>query len=365
MVNRHVPHHHLAKLPSFLLSPRRSSVPKKKVILDTDAGVDDAVAIIVALHLAQKHGHEIVAISTVSGNVGVDKVVKNVAQILNVCQRTDIPIVRGCSKPLVGPTNDASHYHGSDGLGNANLPDPMNQIHILEGPAAMHLTRLAKEHVGELTLIALGPLTNVAVAIALDEDFCSNLKELFWMGGCLAGPGNITATAEFNAYADPEALQVCLRQHCQMTWASWELCLQNVISWEEWDTITASSCDAPVAQFIHHVTNIFRERRQVQLETGWNSGEIICDPIAIVTALGEVEYSTIHQNVSVVTNSGVMRGTTIGDMRINELLNSRPPGAEESVVKYILPERYDNYTEILKEAITRFGLNTTEVLMSS
>ena len=352
-------YHHLSKLPSFLLSPRQSPVPKKKIIIDTDAGVDDAVAIIVALHLAQKHGHEIVAISTVAGNVAVDKVVTNVGHILKVCQRTDIPIVRGCSKPLVGPTNNASHYHGSDGLGDANLPNPMDHIHVLEGPAAMHLTRLAKEHVGELTLIALGPLTNIAVAIALDDEFCSNLKELVWMGGCLSGPGNITATAEFNAFADPEALQVCLRQPCHMTWASWELCLQNVILWEDWDTITASSHDTPVAQFIQHVTNIFRARQQEQILSGLNTGEIICDPIAIVTALGEVEYSTIHQNVSVVTDSGVMRGTTIGDMRINELVKSHPPGAVGSVVKYILPERYHNYTELLKEAITNFGKDTT------
>ena len=255
------------------------------------------------------------------------------------------------------PIEDAAFYHGTDGLGDANLPDKMDQVNVLEGPAAMHLVRLAKEHAGELTVIALGPLTNLAVAIALDDDFADNVKEFVWMGACLAGPGNVTPTAEFNAYADPDALQVCLR-HCTMTWASWELCKENVIHFDEWDAITGSS-ENPVAKFLHTVTELFRKRREDQSNVNLNIGEVICDPIAIVTAFGEVQFSTINQNVSVATDSGPMRGTTTGDMRIFELVKAHPTLREQHIVKYIVPERYENYANLLKEAITSFGSDAT------
>jgi len=348
------PLHRLTKIPSFHISSIRHSTPPKKVIIDTDAGVDDAIALILSLHLAQKYGHVVVAISTVAGNVGVHQVVCNVAKILDVCQRTDIPILCGCSKPLVCPQVDAAFYHGKDGLGDAGLPDKLDQVTVLKGPAAMHLTTMAKEHDGELTVIALGPLTNFAVAIALDDAFASRIKEFFWMGGCLMGPGNITATAEFNAYADPDALQVCLR-HLKMVWASWELCMENMIPYDEWDSIT-TSMETPVSQFVTKMTESFRNRRYEQS----GIGEIICDPITIVAAFREVEYTTIDQVVSVARDGGPMRGTTTGDMRINELVKAFPRGSEQNIVKYIVPERYDTYVDLLKEAINSFGCSNTD-----
>ena len=173
-------------------------------------------------------------------------------------------------------------------------------------------------------MIALGPLTNLAVAIALDDDVAATVKEFFWMGACLAGAENIAPAAEYNAYADPDALQVCLR-HCTIPRASWEL--DNVIPFNELGAITGSR-EIPVAQFLKKVTEMFRTRREDQANVDLDIGEVICDPIAIATTFGEVEYSAINENDSVATDNLPTRGTTTDDMRIFELDKAHPRGSE-------------------------------------
>ncbi|MCS7352487.1 MAG: nucleoside hydrolase, partial [Anaerolineae bacterium] len=138
---------------------------KKRLVIDTDAGIDDAIAIWMAL---ADPAVELVAITAVSGNVPVDQVVRNIGIVLDLAGAGPIPFFRGASQPLVGPPVHAMDIHGQDGLGNAGFPP--SSRHPEPGPAPWALVELARRFPGELFLVALGPLTNVALALAIEPD---------------------------------------------------------------------------------------------------------------------------------------------------------------------------------------------------
>lgn len=206
-----------------------------RLIIDTDAGVDDAQAIMMALAHPETR---VEAITTVTGNVHVDQVAKNVPKILDVCS-ADIPFFIGADRPLVARHVDAAHVHGDDGLGNTNLPESSRK------PAPEHavnaLIRLINENPDEYTLIALGPLTNLALAVRLDPSLPQKLKRLVIMGGTIGAHGNATTVAEYNFFADPESVQVVLDTFGESApfpeLISWETTLAHCMDWDwytEW-----------------------------------------------------------------------------------------------------------------------------------
>jgi purine nucleosidase len=190
----------------------------ERLIIDTDPGVDDAHAILMALAHPDAR---VEALTTVVGNVGVDRTTANAAIILDAAQ-ADVPIYRGCATPLVTlGSGDAAHVHGVDGLGDAGFaPSPRR-------PEAEHaanaLVRLASAAPGELTLVAIGPLTNLAVALKLDPALPEKFKKLVVMGGAIFSRGNTeNLSAEFNVYHDPEAAHIVLGAWPRVTLVSWE-----------------------------------------------------------------------------------------------------------------------------------------------
>ncbi|MCF7928058.1 MAG: nucleoside hydrolase [Spirochaetales bacterium] len=187
----------------------------KPLLIDTDCGVDDAVAIMMAL--ASKEV-ELKAVTTLSGNVGVQQVSDNVLRLLSYFDRPDIPVYRGAERALLGEERRAAGVHGENGLGGVELPAPIFELKGLSAPQALAETALA--HPG-LAVLALGPLTNLAMALNLYPEAKNAIGQVVTMGGSV-GPGNVTGFAEFNYYADPEAAQFVFDSGVPLTVVPWD-----------------------------------------------------------------------------------------------------------------------------------------------
>jgi len=196
-----------------------------RLIIDTDPGVDDAHAILMALAHPDA---SVEAITVVGGNVGLEHTGPNALKILDVAG-ADVPVYRGAASSLVIPGENAASVHGADGLGDAGLPASQRTFEAEH--AANALVRLANAEPGELSLIAIGPLTNLALAVRLDPDLPRKFKKLVVMGGAIHSRGNTsTASAEFNIFADPEAAHVVFSTWPRLTLVSWETTLAHGFS---------------------------------------------------------------------------------------------------------------------------------------
>ncbi|MGH2509486.1 MAG: nucleoside hydrolase [Ktedonobacteraceae bacterium] len=176
-----------------------------RFILDTDPGIDDALALFLALASPEVH---LEAITTVSGNVSVEHTTRNALALLELAGRTEIPVARGCAGPLLSVAVEAADVHGENGLGGVILPAPQKQ------PVPQHAIEVIIEKVmaapGEITLVAVGPLTNLALALRREPRLAQAVREVVIMGGALRVPGNVTPNAEFNIFVDPQAAYVVL-----------------------------------------------------------------------------------------------------------------------------------------------------------
>jgi purine nucleosidase len=176
------------------------------VIIDTDTAQDDCIAILLGL---LDPAADLRAITMVAGNVGFDQQVANAHLALNVAGRLgSVPIFHGCRQPLLRPWDSAEDVHG-DGSGGLSMD--ANGLQDEDEHAVNALLRITAERPGEVSIVAIGPLTNIAAAVALDRSFPARVKSLYVMGGSNNGRGNITASAEFNFYVDPEAAQIVLQ----------------------------------------------------------------------------------------------------------------------------------------------------------
>lgn len=202
------------------------SIPK--VIIDTDAGTDDALAIFMALAAHKRKEIEVIAITTVQGNTGLHNANNNVLRTLQTANLLDqIPVYSGATKALVHPWKfDVDPFHGFDGFGDANLPNaPPPVSHLQEEHAVLALLNLTKKHSNKVVLTALGPVTNLALAIRLDPSFLSRLADIYIMGGNTTGEGNITISGEFNITCDPEAARVVFEEvQKPIHLTPWEIC---------------------------------------------------------------------------------------------------------------------------------------------
>ncbi len=194
---------------------------KKKIFIDTDAGTDDAVAIVMAL---ESPHFEVVGISCVGGNASVDQVAQNV---LYLCDKLDqeIPVYVGADKPLTRPLKSSDFIHGSDGFGDIGIDNHgrlASSINAVEG-----LRRAIMTHPHELTVVTLGPLTNVAMALQQYPELAALTSELHIMGGNYQMPGNITPVSEYNFWADPEAADQCILAEIPKTIVGWDITLRH------------------------------------------------------------------------------------------------------------------------------------------
>jgi len=192
----------------------------RKVLIDCDPGIDDALALVFA------HGHpglELQGITTVAGNVGLDLTTQNALRVHDYLSLPDVPVVAGSARPLLRPPLDARQVHGDSGLGAARLPDPSSAP--AGGHAVDFLAGVIGAAPGEITLIATGPLTNIALAVRHEPRLVDQVRDFVIMGGS-AGRGNVTPAAEFNIAADPEAAAVVFDAGWNVTMVGLDVTLQ-------------------------------------------------------------------------------------------------------------------------------------------
>src|SRR5215216_5035360 len=219
------------------------------LVLDVDTGTDDALALAYAV---ASPGIELVAVTTVAGNVDVTKTTANTLSVLDWLGAGDVPVHRGASRPLVRPHQDASYFHDEGGLGGAQLPTSTRSVGADRGPAA--LIRLARQRPGELTLVALGPLTNLAIALNVEPRLPELLKALVIMGGAYTVPGNTTPEAEFNILVDPEAAdQVFTAPFSNITAVGLDVTEQVALTRDDWDAVNTGSSLPPSASLLREV----------------------------------------------------------------------------------------------------------------
>ncbi|KAE9412571.1 hypothetical protein Angca_007899, partial [Angiostrongylus cantonensis] len=186
----------------------------RKIIIDTDPGQDDAVAILLALSSPEEI--DLLAVTTVAGNVPLWRTTENALKVLELGGGTGVPVYSGCARPMRRQPVTAEHVHGETGLNGVELPAPKRS------PEPTHavdylVDTLRKHDPGEITLCVLGPITNIAMALIKAPDIAAKIGEIVWMAGAYFEVGNITPTAEFNVYVDPEAADVVLKSGVKLT----------------------------------------------------------------------------------------------------------------------------------------------------
>lgn len=308
------------------------------LLIDTDAGVDDALAIMLALSTPCK----VLAITCVSGNVALPCVYSNVLRLLNHCGRLEVPVYQGCWRPLVTAPINAVSFHGPDGLGGVadRFPLPGDEAFQRRTEhASQALVTLARKHAGAATLVSLGPLTNLAVAGRLDPDFFSNLKQLVIMGGTCDGIGNVTASGEFNFVCDPEATRVVLSEASdKIRLVPYETCIRHCLDWTWYNSWVAM--DTHKSRMVRDIcADSSRRIRDVIKLPGFYS----CDLLAMATVVNPtVVLKTETYPAWLELHGTSTRGTLIVDKRPG-LKGNKPS------IQFVL--QLD--TEALKEMYTK------------
>ncbi len=286
-----------------------SSIP---ILIDTDPGVDDALALFLALESPEL---ELVAVTTVAGNVGVEATTRNALLLLELAGRADVPVHAGETPPAGGSSVTAAHVHGDDGLGGITaLTDargqpryPLPRRGPQSLPAVDALLEYTRARPDELTLVAVGPLTNVARAAERDSDGLRRLREIVWMGGAFRCPGNITAGAEFNAFVDPDAAQTVLNLGIPMRIVPLDVTEQVVIRPED---VTQGEAHRRTAlqALLEHTFAFYSDHYGF-------SGCHLHDPLAVAAVLWPELFRFEEAFVEVETSGEVARGMTIADLR--------------------------------------------------
>ncbi|XP_029657176.1 inosine-uridine preferring nucleoside hydrolase-like isoform X2 [Octopus sinensis] len=279
----------------------------KKIIIDTDPGIDDAQAILMAL--GKDSSVDVVAITTVQGNAPVMNTSLNTLRLLKVANRQDIPVFQGCKYPLMQRAQHAQYYHGKDGLGDVPDSEAPGLDHLQKEHAVNALIHLVNQNPGELHLVSLAPLTNIATAITLDPDFGSKLKSCYIMGGNYKGVGNISRSAEFNFYNDPEAASIVLKKlSCPITLITWELCedLKQPSSFLK----NQLSLPGKKAAFMQKIYKSTMERIDK------DQSYILCDELTVAAIMNDqCVLDSVELYAEVELDGSITRGQMVPDWR--------------------------------------------------
>jgi len=292
------------------------------ILIDTDPGIDDALAILLALASPEV---SLEAITTVAGNVEVELCTRNALRILDVACPWDVArprrrprVARGAARPLAGPLVTAAHVHGDDGLGNldgvrepdgrARYPEPSHALETLDG--ADLILDTADRFAGRLVIVALGPLTNLALALERDPKRLAQAARVVVMGGAVAVPGNVTAAAEFNIHVDPEAAARVLASGLPLEMVPLDVTRRVVLTARDL-RVALTRHPGPTARFIEDFT-----AHGFDFETRRGDGAMaLHDPLAVGVALdpGLVTLEPLH--IEVECRGSLTRGMTVADRR--------------------------------------------------
>jgi purine nucleosidase len=279
------------------------------VLVDCDTGIDDAMAL---LYLLAHEEIEIVGVSTVFGNNTAAQCAINSLRVLELAGRTDIPVAIGAEGPLVGTvTYLATHVHGDDGLGDTGLPLTV-AARPIEASAVELIDRLSTQYAGELRILAIGPLTNLAHALAQVPELSGRVRDVVIMGGAADAPGNQSAAAEANIIHDPEAAATVLAAGWETTLVPLDVTMREVLTEDHRARLEAAGSPVPV--FVAAATNFYF--RGYGLESYGIPSSPCHDALAAAVLTGEVAPITAPViDVVVDCTDGPGRGATICDTR--------------------------------------------------
>lgn len=286
----------------------RSEVKQKMskkipLLIDTDPGVDDALALLMAFADAR---HDVVGLTVAAGNVGLEHTTGNALKLCEVAGREDVPVFAGAADPLVYQAEDAAHVHGRDGFGDVGLPPATRALEAEH--AALAILRLSHQYAGELLLVALGPLTNIALALKLDPTLPQRIKRFVVMGGAINGHGNITPVAEFNIAFDPEAAHLVFSMFPHTEVADWEATIAHGLlhrDVEQW--LAADTAKARFYELISRQTRLWSEDSRGEY---WYAA----DALAMAWVLQPEGATRVEQRPLAVELAGTRsRGATVVD----------------------------------------------------
>ncbi|HEX4426046.1 MAG TPA: nucleoside hydrolase [Terriglobales bacterium] len=272
-----------------------------RVIIDTDPGVDDAFALLLAMRSPEL---KIEAITPVAGNVPLELTLPNALRMVEIAGRTDIPVAAGARTPLVRRLVTAAYAHGENGLGGAVFPEPKTKP--VAEPAAELIRQIIRKYPGEVTLITLGPLTNIAAALGSDSELAAKVKGLVMMGGSLSG-GNITPAAEFNIYVDPEAARMVFQSGIPITMVGLDVTRKTALTDDHVQTLSAGK--SAVSQAAAKIARNAIEHNRSQ---GFLIGPNMHDSLALTAFLDPSILKFDDYYVDVETNGELTAGQTLG-----------------------------------------------------
>jgi purine nucleosidase len=278
-------------------------MPAKRILFDTDPGIDDSLAILLALASPEL---TVEGVSVVHGNCSVDQALTNALSVLELAGASHIPVAHGFSLPLVQPSLLAPETHGNAGIGYATLPSPTAR------PIHQHSIDFLIEKImsapGEISLVCIGPLTNVAVALRKEPGIIKAVREVIIMGGAIRHQGNTSPLAEFNVYVDPHASHMVYHSGMPITLVPLDVTYQCILT--KADVERLLRIQSPVSQFIADATRFYMEYHDEYQQI---EGCIINDPLALALtfAPGLCDYEEHHVDVDL--SGGVSLGKTFAD----------------------------------------------------
>jgi purine nucleosidase len=275
-----------------------------RIIIDTDPGVDDALTFLLALASPEI---QLEALTTVQGNVTLEKATRNALSVLEMAHATHIPVARGCSHPLVkSPHASGEAVHGSSGMGHTDLPDPTSSI--VETHAIDYLIERFLAEPKQISLFAIGPLTNVALAIRKEPRIVDAIKELVIMGGAIRSGGNVSPLAEFNIHEDPHAAHVVFHSGIPITLIPLDATYKCLLTGDDIERL--NKIDSPIARFVRDATAQYME---FYLKYEGFKGCALHDPLTLATIIAPELLTLEEYYVSVDISGGVSTGKTYAD----------------------------------------------------
>jgi purine nucleosidase len=275
----------------------------KRIIIDTDPGVDDALAFLLALASPEI---KLEALTTTQGNVTLEKATRNALSILELADAPHIPVASGSVVPLVQPLQASAFVHGESGIGNAQLPT--SRTKAIPKHAVDYLIERVLAEPNELSIFPIGPLTNIAMAIRKEPEFAKAVKELVIMGGAILEHGNITPLAEFNIHVDPHAAHIVFHSGIPITLIPLDVTHQCLLKQNHIERLM--KINSPISRFIKDAVNVYL---RASFELGYE-GSSLHDPLTLATLIAPELLTLQEYYVDVDISGGVSMGKTFADI---------------------------------------------------
>lgn len=275
----------------------------QRIIIDTDPGIDDSLAFLLALASPEV---KVEALTVVNGNCSLEQGVTNSLSVLELASASHIPVVRGMSLPLVQPLLLAPETHGAGGIGYAKLPAPKTEA--IEGHAVDFLIDQIMSSPGEITLVPIGALSNIAMAIRREPRIVSAVKDVVIMGGAVNVGGNTTPLAEFNVYCDPHAAHIVFHSGMPMKLVPLDVTYKAILTRSDVNRLL--EIDSPITRFIADATEFYMEFHDEYQKI---EGCVINDPLALALVFAPqlVDFTDLYMDVDI--ERGVSMGKTFAD----------------------------------------------------